>query len=73
MEKFYKISKKEASEIGRFFYSENEMFDPFVGEQVDGSYIVSETIFIKLQDNENLKKINFKSKKLITDLSFKND
>lgn len=65
-EKFYKITKKEAELIGRFEYAPNQAIDPFVGEQEDGSYLVSETVYELLKDREEFKKVNFEGKETIS-------
>lgn len=73
MEKFYKITPEEANTIGRFDYDINRSFDPFCGEQIDGSYLVSEEMYNLLKEHENFKKVDFSKKELIEekDLEFK--
>lgn len=59
MENYYKITKAQADLIGKFNYSSFEAVDPYVGEQKDGSYLVSETIYNLLKDRAEIKKIDF--------------
>lgn len=59
METFYKITKEQAALIGRFEYAPNQMVDPFVGEQKDGSYLVSELVYNMLKDRPEIKKVDF--------------
>jgi len=66
MENFYKITKAEASLIGYFEYAQNKAFNPFVGEQVDGNYLISETMYDLLNGSDEFKKISFGGKTTIT-------
>jgi UDP-N-acetyl-D-mannosaminuronate dehydrogenase len=59
MEIFYKITKEQAELIGRFYYAKDKAFDPFVSEQKDGTYLLSEKMYLVLKDHANFKKINF--------------
>lgn len=65
MENFYIISSAQAAIIGKFMYGENKQFDPFVGEQIDGNFIISETMCSLLKDTEQFKRIDFSSLTLI--------
>ena len=56
---FYKITKAEAFLIGRFEYLPNKMVDPFMGEQKDGTYLVSEKMYTLLNKNPNFEKVDF--------------
>ena len=62
MERFYKITKAEAALIGKFEYAPNQAIDPFVGEQVDGSYLISGTMYNLLKDRAEIKQIDFSKK-----------
>ena len=68
MENFYKITKAQAELIGQFEYAPNQMINPFVGEQVDGCYLVSEKCYELLKDHEKIKQVDFaKCEKLSED------
>lgn len=58
MENFYKITKEQAQQIGKFSEA-GYTFDPFVGEQKDGTYLVSEKLYEVLKGSDNLKKVDF--------------
>ena len=62
MEKYYKITKDQANLLTRFSYAPNQDFDPFVGEQVDGSYLVSEKVYELLKNREEFQKVDFSVK-----------
>lgn len=66
MEKFYKITKDQADLIGRFEYAQNKVIDPFVGEQNDGTYLVSEYMYELLKERDEIKKVDFSKCELIT-------
>lgn len=55
---FYKISKEQANLVGEFSYGEIN-FSPFVREQKDGCYIVSEVMYQILKDTDQFKQINW--------------
>jgi hypothetical protein len=59
MENFYKISKTDANKVGRFEYDNGCMFDPFCSEQVDGTYLVSESMVNLLVNNEKMQKVDW--------------
>lgn len=63
---FYKVSEVQAEVIGRFEYSPNEYFDPFINEQTDNTYLISETMYQLLKDTEQFKKIDFSQLVTIT-------
>ena len=65
MEKFYKITKDQANTIGRFEYAPYQMLDPFVGEQEDGTYLISEAVYELLKNRDEIKKIDFSKCELI--------
>jgi hypothetical protein len=73
MEKYFTITKEEAEQIGRFTYSKSEDFDPFVGEQKDGTFLVSDKMVSILNAHPKFSKINFiaRSKKDRVELDFK--
>lgn len=48
MEYFYKITKEQANSMGKIEYEENKIFDPFVGEQIDGTFLISEDMYLLL-------------------------
>ena len=62
MNYFYKISPAEAKLIGVFFYMKNRMFDPYVGEQEDGSFLVSEESYNELKYTDHFKRVDFSNK-----------
>ena len=68
MENYYKITKAEADLLGRFEYEKNHAFDPYCSEQKDGTYLVSEKMYLILKDNDKFKLVNIKSKEKISDL-----
>jgi hypothetical protein len=59
---FYKITKAQAELIGKFDFGKNQKFDPFVGEQKDGSFLVSEKMYTMLKEHGALKKVDFKTR-----------
>ena len=65
MERFYKITKSDADLIGYFEYSVNEAIDPFVGEQKDGSVLISEKMYLILKEHSKIKQIDFSTKELV--------
>ena len=65
MNYFFKISPKEADTMGSFLYELNKEFNPHVGEQKDGSFLVSEKMYELLKDREEFKRIDFSSKEKI--------
>lgn len=73
MENYYKITPAQAALIGRFNYSSFEAIDPFVGEQKDGSYLVSETVYNLLKERTEIKKVDFTKLSLINETTAKID
>jgi hypothetical protein len=67
MSKFYKITKAQATLIGKFTYAEGQAVDPFVGEQVDGMYLVSETTYDLVKNNDKIKQVDFSKAEKIED------
>ena len=65
MENFYKITKNQADLIGRFEYAPHQMLDPFVGEQEDGTYLISEKMYELLKNRDEIKQIDFSKCELI--------
>lgn len=63
---FYKITKEQAELIGKFDFGKNQKFDPFVGEQKDGSFLVSEKMYTLLKEHGALKRVDFKGKTTVT-------
>lgn len=66
MEKYYKITKEQAALIGKFEYATNQAIDPFVGEQKDGNYLVSEFMYELLKERSEIKKVDFTKCEKIT-------
>ena len=66
METFYKITKEEADAIGRFEYATNQAFDPYVSEQTDGTFLVSQSLYNLLKEEEEIKKVDFEKKQTIS-------
>ena len=50
MENFYYITKKQARDLGRIEYGNNQTFDPFCGETLSGFYLISETMYNVIKD-----------------------
>jgi hypothetical protein len=73
MENFYKITKAEADLLGRFEYAPNMAFDPYCSEQKDGTYIVSETMYLILKNNDKFKSIAFEGKTKVDETKVKTD
>ncbi len=69
METFYKISKENAELIGRFMYDQHKMFDPFVNEQKDGTYLVSSDMYELLKQRAEIIKVDFTKLALIDKLA----
>ena len=65
MENFYKITKTQASALGKIMYAANHQFDPFVNEQKDGTYLVSEKMVLLLKTT--LRKVDFTKRPKITE------
>lgn len=59
MELFYKITKAQADLIGKFEYAPNQAFDPYCSEQKDGTYLISETMYLLLKTNGQFQKVDF--------------
>ncbi len=57
--KFYKLTRKQAETIGKFQHGPNQFFDPFAGEQEDGSFVISEAIYKLLKATPQFKKVKF--------------
>ncbi len=66
---FYKITKAQANSIGIFEFGNSEVFNPFCGEQVDGTYLVDVNLVEKLQDNENIQKVDWQQLDIILETS----
>jgi hypothetical protein len=66
MSNFYKITKAQATQIGKFEYSPSKWFNPFVGEQVDGTYIISEEMYSLMKETVKFQQIDFNSLPTIT-------
>lgn len=66
MERFYKITKEQSNLIGRFDYDPNKQIDPYVGEQKDGTYLVSEFMYELLKDRTEINKVDFTKCEKIT-------
>lgn len=73
MENYYKITPAQAALIGKFNYSSFEAIDPFVGEQKDGSYLISETCYNIVKDRAEFKKVDFTKLVKIDDTKAKAD
>ena len=65
MNTFYKISKEDANKVGSFEYETGYEFNPFCGEQVDETYLVSIDLVEQLKDNENIKKVDWSQLEVI--------
>jgi len=71
MENYYKITKEQANLITYFEYAKNEAIDPFAGEQKDGTYLISESMYKLLKQNDNIKKVDFTKCPLIDETTAK--
>ena len=65
MKYYYKITKEQADNIGKFEYDKNKQIDPFVGQQIDGTYLISEKLANDLKGNKNLNQIDFSKCEII--------
>ena len=65
MEKYYTITPAQAALIGKFNYSSFEAVDPFVGEQVDGDFLVSDSLQKLLKNLPEFKKFDWSSVPLV--------
>jgi hypothetical protein len=65
MNYFYIITPSEATLITKFMYGEYLEFDPFVGEQVDGNFIVEEIMYNLLKDTEQFGRVDWAGKTLV--------
>lgn len=65
MESFYKITKEQADMLGKFLFAPNQGFDPYCSQQKDGTFLVSEKMYLKLKELSQLKKIDFTKLSLI--------
>ena len=59
---YYKITTEEAQSIGKFSINNIEAFDPFVGKQKDGTFLVRSDVYEKVKLMNQIKDINFKAK-----------
>lgn len=59
---YYKITAEEAQSIGKFSITNIEDFDPFVGKQKDGTFLVRSDVYEKIKLMNQIKDINFNSK-----------
>jgi len=73
METYYKITAAQATSIGKFNYSSFEAIDPFVGEQKDGTFLVSETIYNLLKDRPEIQRVDFTGRPKIDETTAKAD
>lgn len=64
-QKYYAITKDEAILIGSFTDETGNVFDPFVGYQKDGTFLISEESFLRYQKNKQFMLVDFSKKELI--------
>lgn len=62
---YYKITKQQATLIGKIMYAKNKQFDPFVNEQKDGTYLVGEDMYALLKSQLDVK-VDFSKRPKIT-------
>ena len=55
---FYKITQEQADLLGEFSHN-NINFSPYVRQQKDDTFIVSQSIYELLKDTEQFKKIDW--------------
>lgn len=65
METFYKITKEQASIIGVINYAIGKQFNPFVGLQKDGTYLVSSEMYKLLKTRAAIKRVDFTKLEII--------
>ena len=65
IELFYKITKIDATKVGYFEYPIDCAFNPFCAEQMDGTFLVSVSLVEQLQDNPNIKKVDWTTMEII--------
>ena len=56
---YYKLTKEQAQNLGRFEYEPKKFFDALACEQKDGTYLVGENVVEFLKDNNIIKTINW--------------
>lgn len=56
---YYTITKAQADLLTRFEYEPGKIFDPYVAEQEDGTYLVDEVMYNVLKTHTNFTKVNF--------------
>lgn len=59
METYYKITKAQADLLGKFEYEKDKVFDPYCSEQKDGTYLVSEEMYLLLKSRGEFQKVDF--------------
>lgn len=67
MANYYKITKAQADTLGKIVYAPQQAFDPYVNEQTDGTYLVSEKMYNVLKEHTNFKKLTWGSLTKISD------
>jgi hypothetical protein len=65
MEFFFKITKTQAEQIGKFEYKPNEFFDATAAPQKDGSYLISAELARNSENTEKFKDIDFDTCEII--------
>lgn len=71
MENYYAITKHQANKIGRIDYDNGKRFDPFVGEQTSGFYIINEVIYNEIKTRPEFEGVSFDNTKLTSDINLR--
>lgn len=66
MKCYYKITKEQADLIGDINYDKDKSFNPFVGEQKDGSYLISDEMYLIIKDRKELKGLDLTKQPALT-------
>lgn len=71
MENYYIITKHQAKQLGRIDYAKGKRFDPFVGEQTNGFYVVSEELYNEIKTRPEFENVSFANTKKTNTLNLR--
>ena len=71
MAEYYKITKAQADQIGEIQLSDCELFDPYVGEQTDGSYLIEVSFHDSIKDKVGFNGVDFTKLVKLADVMLK--
>lgn len=71
MENYYIITKHQAKKIGRIDYAKGKRFDPFVGEQTNGFYLVSEQLYEAIKTRPEFENVSFTNTKKTSNINLR--